>query len=105
LKRITRSSVKKRFASSREDHIQSTSLINIDDSQPSSSNENNISLLVDVVVHTVCSAQYLEEEYFTPLLVLVGKRKKRKTFKTPDVCVEKGLAKDQGNEVQCNVEE
>lgn len=70
MKRITRSYFKKRFSSSREGHTQSTSLINIDDSQPSSLNVNNFSLLADVTVHTMFSAGYLKKEDVTTLSVL-----------------------------------
>lgn len=41
----------------------------MDDSQPSSPNENNLSLLVYATVNAVFSAEYLKEEDVTTLLV------------------------------------
>lgn len=89
----TRSSIK-RTTSLKEAHIQSTSPINLDDSQPPSPFIDNLIILADVVAHTMISGGDIDEVDITPLSDFLGKMKKRKMMPTPCASVGKGSIED-----------
>ena len=97
-KRLTRNSMKKRYASSKRDPATSSTPINIYDLEectpsidshaenppPNSPIWDKLSLLADVATGSVFSIGYVEGEYDIPLAILIKKTKKRKIVDTQE---------------------